>query len=131
MKKILIIILILFIPIINCFTIVKLSYALAKKNERYYQTIHCKSSNGQIEYKLKDNSRIDCLTQNESMEHDWARKWAECLGQALYYGAMKDKIPVCVLIGSKKDFDKFSSKIKFTSNYYNLPLKVVHIENDK
>ena len=118
MKKILIILLVFLIP----------KYALAKKNERYYQTIHCNKLNGQIEYRLKDKTRIDCLTENEAIEHDWAKKWAECLGQALYYGAKKEKIPVCVLIGSKKEFDKFSSKIEFTSNYYKLPIKVIHIE---
>lgn len=102
--------------------------AMANKNERYYQTIHCNKLKGQIEYRLEDKTRIDCLTENEAIEHDWAQKWAECLGQALYYGAMEKKTPTCVLIGTKKEFDKFSSKIEFTSNYYNLPVKIFHIE---
>lgn len=103
-------------------------YSLANKNEKYYQTIHCNKLNGEIEYQLKDKTRVDCLTQNDAIEYDFAKKWAECLGQALYYGAMQDKTPVCALIGSEKEFRENSSRIKFASEYYKLPVKTIHIE---
>lgn len=121
MQKILIILLIVLIP----------CDALAKKNEKYYQTLHCQELEGEIEHRLQDRTRIDCLTKNEAIEHDWAKKWAECIGQALYYGAVKDKTPVCVLIGSKAEFDKFSLKIKLTAEHYNLPIKIIHIEKEE
>jgi len=119
MSKIIIIIIILFILPIDLY---------AKKNEKYYQTIHCNKLNGKIEYRLEDKTRIDCLTKNKAIEHDWAKKWAECLGQALYYGAKKEKTPTCALIGSKKEFNKYSSKIKFISSYYDLNIEILHIE---
>ena len=31
-------------------------------NEKYYNKQHCESINGTIEYKLKDQTRVDCLT---------------------------------------------------------------------
>jgi len=114
------------IPIVLLFILSVDSYA--KKNEKYYQTIHCNNLNGEIEYILEDKTRIDCLTENNAIEHDWAKKWAECVGQALYYGAKKEKIPTCALIGTKKELDRHSSKIKLISDHYNLNIKILHIE---
>ena len=33
-----------------------------KHHERYYQTQLCKKLNGVMEYRLKDKTRVDCLT---------------------------------------------------------------------
>jgi hypothetical protein len=99
----------------------------AKKNEKYYQTIHCNKLNGKIEYRLEDGTRIDCLTENKAIEYDWAKKWAECVGQSLYYAAKKEKGPGCALIGTKKELDKHSSKIKLISDHYNLNIKIFEI----
>ena len=102
----------------------------AKKNERYYQNLHCIIAGGKMEYRLKDKTRIDCLTSEYAIEYDWAKKWAECLGQALHYSVMKNKKPVCGLIGTKKEFDKYYKKIKNISDYYNLPVKIIHIKSN-
>lgn len=115
-----------FITIILLLLIPMCSYA--KKNERYYQTIHCDELKGQKEYRLSDNTRVDCLTDYEAIEHDWAEKWAECVGQSLYYSIKTKKQPVCVLIGSKENLIKHSKKIEEIKKEYNLPLKVILIE---
>jgi len=67
-------------------------------HEAVYQRKWCEAHHGVAEYQLKDNTRIDCLTQNEAVEFDFANKWAECIGQALHYGIKTGKKPVCVLI---------------------------------
>ena len=99
--------------------------ANAKKKERYYQDIHCDNLGGKTEYKLEDKTRIDCLTDTKAIEHDFAPKWAECAGQAIYYAEKINIIcdnlsdnekkqllfsceykrkPVCALIGTEKQF---------------------------
>jgi hypothetical protein len=98
------------------------------KTERYYQDIHCDLVNGVTEVRNDDSTRVDCLTKAEAIEYDHAKKWAECLGQALYYGAKQRKKPHCLLIGSKEDYDKYSKRIEFVIKYYNLPLKINWIE---
>jgi hypothetical protein len=38
-------------------------------------------------------------------EFDFANKWAECVGQASYYGLMTNKMPVCAIIIENKERD--------------------------
>jgi len=72
-------------------------------NERYYQTKLCDELNGITEYRLKDNSRVDCLTNEYAIEVDWAKKWAEGVGQSLFYAEMTGKKPAIGLIIGDKD----------------------------
>lgn len=72
--------------------------AAHKHLEREYQAAWCTSHNGVMEYKLPDKARVDCLTKDYAVEFDFAPKWAECIGQALYYGKKTKRAPVCVLI---------------------------------
>lgn len=72
--------------------------------ERYYQNRLCKSLDGTMEVVLKDKTRIDCLTKKYAIEVDFAHKWAEGIGQALYYGYMTQRKPaVALIINPKKD----------------------------
>lgn len=66
--------------------------------EKVYQTQWCNQHNGKMEYRLNDKARVDCVTDTLAVEFDFANKWAECVGQALYYGRQTKKQPACVLI---------------------------------
>tara|TARA_R110000744_G_scaffold359176_1_gene466433 strand:- start:2 stop:406 length:405 start_codon:yes stop_codon:yes gene_type:complete len=71
------------------------SVSAAKWLEADYVGNHCQ---GKIEYRLKDTTRVDCLTNTHAIEYDFAHKWAEAIGQALHYAAMTGKKPGIVLI---------------------------------
>lgn len=73
--------------------------------EAAYQNKWCKAHNGVTEYKLNDNTRVDCLTTTQAVEFDFADKWAECIGQSLHYGIKTRRKPVCVLIMERGDKD--------------------------
>lgn len=88
------------------------SQANAKKKEKYYQDIHCSNIRGIAEYKLEDRTRIDCLTNTKAIEHDFAHKWAECSGQAIYYAQRMNLKPVCALIGTEKQFKRYIPRIE-------------------
>jgi hypothetical protein len=64
-----------------------------------------KSKTVKTEHVLPDKTRVDILTDKYAIEVDWANKWAEGIGQSLYYGLMTKKIPGVVLI-LKSDKDK-------------------------
>lgn len=51
-----------------------------------------------MEFVLKDRTRVDCLTDEYAIEVDFAKKWAESIGQSLYYAHMTDKKPAVGLI---------------------------------
>lgn len=66
-----------------------------------------------MEYKLSDKTRVDCLTDKLAVEVDFAPKWAECIGQALYYGKMTGKRPACVLIMERGEKDlKYLNRLR-------------------
>ena len=56
-----------------------------------------------MEYVLPDKTRVDCLTATHAIEIDWAEKWAEGIGQALYYAKITGKAPAVALIVGEKD----------------------------
>ena len=74
-------------------------------SEATYQNKWCEAKGGTTEYRLNDKTRVDCLTKDLAAEFDFANKWAECIGQSLYYGRMTDKQPACVLIMERGDKD--------------------------
>ena len=51
-----------------------------------------------MEKTLPDRSRIDCLSGSYAIEVEFARKWAEGAGQALYYAQMTGRAPAVALI---------------------------------
>ena len=67
-------------------------------SEATYQKAWCAKKGGITEYKLNDKTRVDCLLPDLAVEFDFANKWAECIGQALYYGKMTNRQAACVLI---------------------------------
>jgi hypothetical protein len=81
--------------------------AAAKRlhSEAEYQAFWCDKRGGLKEYVLPDKTRVDCLLPNMAVEFDFANKWAECVGQAIYYGRMTGKQPACVLIMERGDKD--------------------------
>jgi len=90
--------------------------------EKYYQVRFCKSEKGIIEYKLSDNTRVDCLTATHAIEVEFARKWEESIGQSLYYSIMtKKKAGVYLIIESDKDY-KYLKRLKKVAKKYNIDI---------
>ena len=87
-----------------CFFIVLPASAKRKNPERWYQERYCQ---GQLEVKLDDSTRIDCLTEEYAIEFDFAPKWAEAIGQSLYYAAKTKKKPAIVLIVERKQHIRY------------------------
>lgn len=77
--------------------------------EKDYVQKYCK---GTIEYVLSDKTRIDCLTDEYAIEYDWAHKWAESIGQSLYYAHMTGKKPAVAIIMKCPEDEKYIKRIQ-------------------
>ena len=66
--------------------------------ESYYVNQWCTSDFGRKEAILWDTTRVDCLAKDYAIEFDFAKKWAESVGQALYYSKLTGKKPAVTLI---------------------------------
>lgn len=71
---------------------------MAKKLESEYRDAFCDQMGGVREYRLEDRARIDCLSDTYAIEIEFAKKWAEGIGQSLYYAQMSGKKPAIALI---------------------------------
>lgn len=69
-----------------------------RHGERAYQASWCGMAGGRTEAVLPDRARVDCLTDEHAVEVDFAPKWAEAIGQSLYYAAVTGKKPGILLI---------------------------------
>lgn len=76
-----------------------IAYAKYRHVEAWYQNKAATIVGGITEYRPKqDNVRVDILTKDEAIEVDFARKWAESIGQALYYAVLTKRRPAVMII---------------------------------
>jgi hypothetical protein len=88
--------------------------------EKEYQDAWCKKMQGQTEVILDDKTRVDCLTDQYAVEVDFAPKWAEGIGQALFYGLKTGMRPGVLLIMENYNDDRFLERLKLTAEKYGI-----------
>ena len=100
-----------------------------KKNEAYYQVQFCEKVNGITEFILPDRTRVDCLTDDYAIEVDWAKKWAESIGQSLFYADMTDKKAGVALIVGEKD-QRYLKRINSIARKVKIKVFIIKSERD-
>lgn len=103
--------------------------AKRKQYEKWYQMQWCAEHNGKTEVWLPDRTRCDCETATHAIEFDFGSKWAEAIGQALYYSVHLNKPAGVVLILERKEDYRYWNRLKTTVEHFNLPLTTWKIEN--
>lgn len=94
-----------------------------KYYEKDYQRVWCNAHCGSMEVILPDKARVDCVTKTHAIEFDFAPKWAESIGQALYYGRVLNKTPGIVLIIENAEKDqKYINRVKAVAEIYGIIL---------
>ena len=88
------------------------AFAAKQYREKYYQNEWCSRYHGIREYKLRDGARVDCLTKNYAVEFDFAPKWAEGYGQAVYYAEKTGRKPAVILIIESPSDWRYYNRIK-------------------
>jgi hypothetical protein len=74
-----------------------------------------------MEQYLLDRTRVDCLTDEYAIEVDFARKWAESVGQSLYYAYMTEKKPaVGIIIDDSKRDQRYLLRLERLADKYNI-----------
>lgn len=111
--------------------------AAHKYPESYYRDVFCNANNGQTEVRVSDerySPRCDCVAVRQevieyAVEVDFAPKWAEAIGQALYYSAKTGKKAGIALILEKETDKRYLERLEFTIKTKNLDIRVWTIEN--
>lgn len=79
----------------------------------------CNEMSGDMEFVLSDSARVDCLTDEYAIEVDFAKKWAEGIGQALYYAKQTRRKPAVALIVDDGD-ERFINRLQSVSKEYGI-----------
>lgn len=97
-----------------------LVFAKHLHKEKYYQQQFCNEMRGIQEYRLKDKTRVDCLTSEYAIEVDFANKWAEAIGQSLYYSLMTGKQAGIYLIIENSKEQRFFKRLNKVAKKFNI-----------
>lgn len=100
--------------------LVQPTFAKHKYLEKEYQKVWCNACGGIQEYKLDDKTRVDCLLPEYAIEFDFANKWAESIGQSLYYGLKTNRKPAVVLIMENKTDQKYLDRLNTVADKYGI-----------
>jgi hypothetical protein len=103
--------------------IVSVVFAGHIHHEKYYQEQWCNDHGGVMEYALDDKSRVDCLTDVHAIEVEFAPKWKEAIGQALYYGIKTKRKPgIVVIIENINSDQKHLKRLRIVTEEYGIDL---------
>ena len=103
MKKIIILMILLMFTLIM--------FSQTKQRESYYQKEFAKVIDGEIEYVLEDRTRVDILTDDYTIEVDFAVKWAESIGQSLHYANMLNKKAGILLVVNGDSDNRYITRL--------------------
>jgi len=97
--------------------------------EADYVNAWCTADRGETEKVLFLNgryvARVDCSTPDYAIEFDFAHKWAECGYQALFYGALENKLPACMLIIEVASECRFIENLQTITRHWHIPLRIM------
>jgi len=102
------------------------SVCTAKESD--YQRSWCNQNRGRTEVVLPDKSRCDCVTDTHAVEIEYARKWAEAIGQALFYSLQTGKRAGIVLIIEAQKDRKHWIRLNSTIEHFKLPIDTFPLE---
>ena len=57
----------------------------------------------ELEHRLGDRTRIDCLSATHAIELDWTGDWAQAVGQALVYGSQTGRRAGIILVCRQRE----------------------------
>lgn len=93
----------------------------ATASESDYVTRYC---DGEIEYVLPDRTRVDCLEEGHAWEFDFGRKWAESIGQALFYASHTGRRAGIALIIETESDKRGHRRAVSVIRHYGLPIDI-------
>jgi len=95
--------------------------------EKAYQEHFCNEFGGITEYRLKDKTRVDCLIDTHAIEVDFAKKWAESIGQSLYYASKTSRKPAVLLIMEDEKRDqKYLDRLENVSQTHHIDIWIIN-----
>jgi hypothetical protein len=88
----------------------------------------CASMDGETEFRTKDGTYVDCLTDKLAIEAEYDYNWKEAIGQSLHYAESTNRAAGILFIKRAKSKKDYRSELLRVINKYNLPIEVFFVE---
>ena len=79
-----------------------------------------------MEHRLTDGTRVDCLTKEYAVEVEYAPKWAESIGQALYYAQSTGRKPGVLMILQNDKDERFLKRLRVVAKEQGIKVWTAH-----
>lgn len=99
-------------------------YVPVSYKEKDFVDAWCAASQGDTEVQQADRTRIDCVTAEYAIEFDFGVKWAEAIGQALFYSAESGLKPGIVLILKKPADIRYLARLEKANRHHRLNIRI-------
>ena len=90
----------------------------------------CDSKGGISEFRTKDGTYVDCLTDIYAVEAEFDYNWKEAIGQSLHYAETTNKRAAILLIKRQKTKTDYYIQLERVIKKYQLPIKVFLVEKE-
>ena len=84
----------------------------------------CASIGGVDEFRTKDGTYVDCLTDEYAIEVEYDYKWKEAIGQSLHYAESTNKKAAILFIKRAKSRKDYYNEMMRVIDKYNIPTTV-------
>ena len=98
-----------------------------KTSEKPIANKWCRNNRGISEFRTKDGTYVDCLTDIYALEAEFDDNWKEAIGQSLHYAETTNKKAAILLIKRKKSRKDYQALLERVINKYDLPITVFTI----
>lgn len=99
-----------------------------KLSEGSINTRWCDSRGGIAEFRTKDGTYVDCLTDTHAVEAEFDNNWKEAVGQSLHYAESTNKEAAILLIKRQKSKKDYYSELERVINKFQLPITVFLVD---
>jgi len=96
--------------------------------ERDVNEAWCLSMGGDDQFRTKDGTYVDCLTDKYAIEAEYDYNWKEAIGQSLHYAESTNKEAGILFIKRAKTKKDYYNEMIRVINRYDLPIKVFVIQ---
>jgi len=97
-------------------------------DEGYINEVWCSSVGGVDQFRTKDGTYVDCLTDEYAIEAEYDNKWKEGIGQALHYAESTNRKAAILFIKRAKSRKDYYNEMMRVINRYELPITIYVIE---
>ena len=97
-------------------------------NEMDINKAWCSDLGGNDQFRTKDGTYVDCLTDEYAIEVEYDNKWKEGIGQALHYAESTNRKAAILFIKRAKSRKDYYNEMMRVINRYDLPIKIFVIE---